>query len=104
MPKKRTPKDQARLYTVAQRNRVRAEPAPDAIVKDVTTQLRELRIEQARNRQRSRLPKSEPTELMSSLGFTPLNRTQNESSTSSMSSRRTPGPPPPRCWSEQIPQ
>jgi hypothetical protein len=103
MPKKRSAKDQARLYTAAQRTRLQPSKQPDEPLKDVTTQLHELRMEQARERPVSSSVTSihQPT-LKSSLGFLPATYTATEDiCDETQPARRIPGPAPPRSWTER---
>src|SRR5271169_1363954 len=105
MPKKRTAKDQARYYTTAQRTRLHSPTQPEEPIKDVTTQLQELRIEQARERQLSSPPPNaiitnpHPT---SPLHYAPANYTLTNAGCPNEVEpvRRIPGPAPPRSWIE----
>jgi hypothetical protein len=113
MPKKRTAKDRARYYTSTQQRRSQiASTAAASQVKDVTTQLRELRIEQLRQSPPTMTtldPRPQPVNV-SPLGFTPANYTAApyadpfdeplSSPTSIPRARRIPGPAPPRSWLE----
>jgi hypothetical protein len=107
MPKKRTAKDQARYYTAHQRTRLESSNLPPEPSKDVTTQLRELRIEQARDRLLSKPTVS--TDTIQPLGFPPVDyavpsngmhifNDLNTVPSGSRPARRIPGPPPPKSW------
>ncbi len=104
MPKKRTAKDQARYYTTAQKSRPSPPSEPSESVKDVTTQLQEMRIMQARERELSRpkVPVDTVIHKPMSLGFTPANYTFEECPPGTLEqqqpTRRIPGPAPPRSW------
>jgi hypothetical protein len=110
MPKKHTPKDQARCYTQFERSRARLEPPnpPSELVKDVTTQLHELRIEHARERQPVK-PKMSYDAVINPFGFTfasstPLpndNLPSNAVTSARQPTRTIPGPPPPKSWLEK---
>jgi hypothetical protein len=105
MPKKRTPKDQARYYTTTQRSRLHNPVQPKESIKDVTTQLYELRIEQARERQQNatlKMTTGDRISNLSPLGFTPANYTMTqECPNEAAPPRRIPGPAPPRSWIER---
>ena len=103
MPKKRSAKDQARYYTTTQRSRLYTQVQSEEPIKDVTTQLYELRIEQARKRQQHATPKmTDPMSNLSPLGFTPANYTiTRDCPNEPAPTRRIPGPAPPRSWIEQ---
>lgn len=106
MRKKRTAKDQARYYTTVLRTRPPSPEKSRDSVKDVTTQLRELRIEQARERQlsqQSKMTADSPLPFVSSLGFAPANYTVDDCPRETQRARRIPGPPPPRSWIERRP-
>ena len=100
MPKKRSAKDQARYYTATQKTRVRTPDLSEEPIKDVTTQLHELRLEQTRERKISRpnvieigsLPAIHP------LGFIPADYTTCPTEAAGRPVRRIPGPPPPPSW------
>ena len=116
MPKKRTAKDQARYYTnTSQRRAQNPANAADEQVKDVTTQLRELRVEYARGRLLSqpspKMTTANPMPIVaSSMGFKPANYVVTPymdpvlepvpSSTGARTTRRIPGPAPPKSWLE----
>jgi hypothetical protein len=115
MPKKRTAKDQARYYTNTSQRRAPLPNAADEQIKDVTTQLRELRIEYARERLLSqpspKMTTADPLPIItSSLGFKPANYVvapyinplsePTSSSTVARTTRRIPGPAPPKSWLE----
>lgn len=103
MPKKRTAKDRARYYTTVQQSRVPRRAGPSDALKDVTTQLHELRIEQARERPRSTpLPLETILHKDMVLGFTPANYAPVDAPPETLeprwATRRVPGPAPPRSW------
>lgn len=115
MPKKRTAKDQARYYTNTRQRRAPAPNAADEEIKDVTTQLRELRIEYARERLLSqpspKMTTADPLPIIGSgLGFKPANylvapytdplSEPTSSLTVARTTRRIPGPAPPKSWLE----
>lgn len=105
MPKKRTARDQARYYTLSQRSRLPLPPQDDQPIKDVTTQLHELRIEQAREQQlhkQKMTSTSDSLPVTSSLGFIPADYTTNPCVGESRptTARRIPGPAPPKSWTE----
>jgi hypothetical protein len=98
MPKKRSAKDIARYYTTAQKTRLPPPSEPEESLKDVTTQLHELRIEHARELQFSRA-KMAPDSCIDKpmpLGFAPANYTVESSLP--QPARRIPGPAPPLSW------
>lgn len=104
MPKKRSAKERARYYTATQIARHRTPVTEDKPVKDVTTQLTELRIEQARERQlsRSKVMTTQVSTVISPLGFTPAHYTFDDCPHENRTQgRRIPGPAPPRSWSER---
>src|SRR5271155_2612057 len=103
MPKKRTARDQARYYTLSQRARLLLPSQDDQPIKDVTTQLHELRIEQAREQQLQK-PKMTTMDVLpvtSSLGFVPADYTSTACVQETRpTGRRIPGPAPPKSWTE----
>ena len=121
MPKKRSAKDQARYYTIIQRTRIRPPEKSDQPkeVKDVTTRLHELRLQQDRGRTLSKsksvMPEtpsppssSIPPPPTTSLGFIPATSLNfalvnypgcsTDSELPARPTRRIPGPPPPPSW------
>lgn len=102
MAKKRTARDQARYYTRSQRSRLLVPSRDDQPIKDVTTQLHELRIEQAREQQlqKPKLTSMDGLPLRSSLGFIPADYTSSRGVEEAQTStgRRIPGPAPPKSW------
>jgi hypothetical protein len=103
MPKKRTARDQARYYTLSQRARLPLPSQDDQLIKDVTTQLHELRIEQAREQQlyKPKMTTMDVLPVTSSLGFVPADYTSSTCVQESRpTGRRIPGPAPPKSWSE----
>jgi hypothetical protein len=99
MPKKRSVKDQARYYTTAQRTRIRPQEQPEEPIKDVTTQLQELRLEQNRERMLSKQVTETPSlPIPSPLGFIPADYSSCPEQPPPRTVRRVPGPPPPPSW------
>ena len=101
MPKKKSAKDQARYYTAVQRVRPRPQEESEEPIKDVTTQLQELRIKQERERQLSK-PKT-PDPLSISVTRLPVFLPIDPSASCTTEpparpARRIPGPPPPPSW------
>src|ERR1700737_2198365 len=101
MPKKRSPKDQARVYTAAQRARLQPPLRLEQPIKDVTTQLHELRIEQARERHTARPVNANDPAMVNGLGFTPANYSTISCPSTIAPVRRAPGPAPPRSSVER---
>src|SRR5271163_2354338 len=104
MPKKRTVKNQARFYTASHARPRIAIPEENEVVKDVNTQLRELRIEEGRERLQSlKSTTMSDLPLANALGFIPADYTETtgDCPIGRAPARRVPGPAAPRSWLER---
>ena len=106
MPKKRSVKNQARFYTASHARPRIAVPEENEVVKDVNTQLQELRMEEGRERlQSSKSSISAINDLphANALGFIPADYTEPvaDCPIGRTSTRRVPGPAAPRSWLER---